>query len=131
MAARVTHLMGWTVVRVTDVADLGALDDHLVAGGQVVLELSRDLGDAHDAALVGLRPAYESAGTDLRVVVADGEARERLRAAGVRDVHESLDAAVGDVAPAQHVEPQISHNLPFAGDTVVVTAKDMLGPEHR
>ena len=129
MTARVTHLMGWTVVRVAAATDLEDLDEHLVAGAQVVLELGRDLGAEHDATLADLLSAAD--GSDVRVVVSDGDARERLRDAGVRGVHESLDAAVGDEAPVQRVEPQISHNLPFAGDTVVVTAQDMLGRDGR
>jgi hypothetical protein len=130
MTARVTHLMGWTVVRVDDGADLDAVAEEVLTDAQVVLELRSDPGVERDAALVQWQSTAGSAAA--RVVVASDEVlRERLRAAGLRDVFESLDAAVGDEAPAEHVEPSTSHITPFAGDAVVVTAMDMLGRDGR
>jgi len=130
MSARVTHLMGWVVVRAAAPDDLAVVEGLLQPGARVALELPHDLGPGTDDVVLALQSAAGEQGAEL-VVVAGEQARDRLRAAGVQDVSESLDAAVGDVAPAQHRDRQVSHGAPSTADSVVVTARDMLGDSER
>jgi hypothetical protein len=129
----VLHLEGWTVVRVKadlDAAASQALLDEvardLVPGAMLALDLGHHPVDAdlasrlHDA--LGLLPDGE------RVVVVEPDAERRgvLRAAGIADVHESLDAALGVADPSiRRVEDSRDAPLAIAqGDASLLATED-------
>jgi len=134
------HVADWTIVHVgadLDAATARALREHiapmLVPGGHVAVDLRRS-AVAPDAVPV-LRELVDrgaALGTAVVVIEPRGAVRESLRAAGVGDVHESLDAAVHDLAAAHggtHRAGQASY--PAASDASTVAAEDILGRDPR
>jgi anti-anti-sigma regulatory factor len=134
------HVADWTIVHVgqdLDAATAGALREHiapmLVPGAHVAVDLRRSAVSA-DAVPV-LRELVDRAsalGTAVVVVEPRGEVRESLRAAGLGEVHESLDAAVHDLAAA-HGGPHHTGlgGYPAASDASTVAAEDLLGTDRR
>ena len=129
------HVGDWTVVRAPAnmttperdafVARMRAL---LAPGASVAIDMRHlhlDHAEAIDA-LRSLADAATSSGAALAFVVPDPQVRAALTAAGVTGVHASLDAAVGDTAPATHVDRPASL-APAAGDTQIVATEDLLG----
>ncbi len=137
------HVAGWTVVRAAGPFDeagvqqlLRRVQPLLGEGAQVVLDV-RDVGDEPEAlrsAATGLAATARERGTRLVLVLADGPARDRLRAAGVQEVSESLDAALGVTAPVlreAEARTRPGYPRPTAADPFVVAAEDALPGENR
>ena len=129
------HVGDWTVVRVPASmsaeerdAVVARVRGMLVPDARVAVD-TRHLHLDHAEAIAALRSladAATSSGAALAFVVPDPQVRMTLTAAGVTGVHASLDAAVGDTAPATHVDRPASL-APAAGDTQIVATEDLLG----
>ncbi len=136
MRPHITHLMGWTVVRATPSAQTDGFSDdvrvELIAGAQVAIELGTD--PVEDLAVHGtlliLQAEASAVGARIVVVVTSGLERDRLAVAGVVDVYESLDAALGSDAEVLREAQRgavIPPLAPAMGDTVIVAAEDLRG----
>jgi anti-anti-sigma regulatory factor len=134
------HVADWTIVHVgqdLDAARASALHEHiapmLVPGAHVAVDLRRSTVSA-DAVPV-LRDLVDrgsALGTAVVVVEPRGEVRETLRAAGLGEVHESLDAAVHDLAAAHGGTHRAGlASYPAASDASTVAAEDLLGTDPR
>jgi hypothetical protein len=102
------HVAGWTIVQVAcdlDSAASRVLESHvdplLVHGARVAIDLRRAVIDPvrTPAAILTLTVRAGGVGAHVAVVESDARKREQLRAAGVPDVYESLDAAVHVTTP--------------------------------
>jgi anti-anti-sigma regulatory factor len=135
------HVADWTVVRVPERVTAPELDA-LVArvrrmlrpGARVAVDtrhLHLDNSEAIDV-LRSLSDAASREGATVAFVVPDADVRSVLSDAGVHGVHASLDAAVGDVAPARF-DDRPAGLAPAAGDTQLVATEDVLGrdPDRR
>lgn len=135
------HVAGWTVVRAAGPFDeagaqrlLQRVQPLLGEGAQLVLDV-REVGDDLETlshAAGGLAATARAAGATLVLVLADGPARDRLRAAGVGEVYESLDAALGVTAPVlreAEARTRPGYPRPTAADPFVVAAEDALPGE--
>ena len=129
----IEHLQGALVIRVRrdlDDAGLRAVLDTLQAdeASDAVLDLRGHEVEQVDALLPVLRDR-----PSLAVVSARGSLREALTAGGATRVHESLDAALADDAPAitRQQDRGPAALAPSAGDVTTVSAEDLLGQEPR
>jgi hypothetical protein len=128
--------MGWTVVRATPSAQTDGFSvdvrAELSAGALVAIEIGADLVEdltVHGTLLL-LQSEAVAVGARIVVVVTSGPERDRLAAAGIVDVHESLDAALGSDAEVLREAQRGAVMPPLApamGDTVIVAAEDLRG----
>ena len=130
------HVADWTVVHVRrdlDLDTVSALATHLTPllepGSRIAVDLRRSAVEPATAvAVLHLAEAATASGARLVVVEPRAEAREVLRAAGVAHVHESLDAAVHDLAPvAREPRREAPPLAPASSDAMLVAAEDVLG----
>jgi hypothetical protein len=128
---RVSHLGDWTIVSVRAGYDHAELIDaaapELARGARLVLDFHGSPADPDARAEVLTRLSRAAVDGSARLVVVERETavRERWREIGVAEVHESLDDAVGDVAPAVLDGPPREHLLPAAGDATLVATDDI------
>jgi hypothetical protein len=130
---RVSHVGDWTIVTARAGYDhdelIGTAEPELARGARVVVDVHGPPADPDGRADVIARLSRAAVGgsAHLAVVERDAAVRERWREAGVAEVHESLDDAVGDVAPAVLDGPPSEHLLPAAGDAILVATDDVSG----
>ena len=130
---RVAHLGDWTVLSIRagyDHAELiGAAAPELARGARLVLDFHGSPADPVSRGEVLTRLSQAAVDGSARLVVVERETamRERWREIGVADVHESLEDAVGDVAPAVLDGPPLEHLFPAAGDATLVATDDISG----
>ena len=134
------HVAGWTIVRVSgelDEAGVVALERHiapaLTAGAMLAIDRrgGAPVPVAAAAAVHRLSVTATGAGARLVVVDPDQASRETLRSAGVADVHESLDAALGATGPVlrEAAAGSSEHPLvPSSGDAMLVANQDLAPP---
>jgi hypothetical protein len=133
------HVADWTVVHVREDLDAGTvhvLSEHLTPlltrHARVAVDLRRSGVSPEAAAAVRtLSDAATAAGARLVVVEPRADARAALLLAGVPHVHESLDAAVHDLAPVNtHTVPGAPATAPLApaaSDATLLAAEDLGG----
>jgi predicted TIM-barrel fold metal-dependent hydrolase len=135
------HVGDWTLVRVPERVTAPERDalvarvrQMLRPGARVAVDtrhLHLDNSEMVDA-LRALSDAASGQVATVAFVVPDADVRSALVEAGVRGVHASLDAAVGDSAPARFDDGPAGL-APAAGDTQLVATEDLLGrdPDRR
>jgi len=131
------YVAGCTIVRVRvhlDEAGLVALERHvepaLTAGATVAIDMcgGGPVPVAAAAAVERLTVTASRVGARLVVVDPGQESRRTLRAAGVTDVHESLDAALGVTGPVLREAAAGSSgrpSVPSSGDATLVANQDL------
>jgi anti-anti-sigma regulatory factor len=135
-----THVGDWAIVHVASALDAtswAALKDYvtpmLTWGAQVALVLRGAPTD--DAAAVPALEFLWGTAADLRahltVVEPDPATRTRWHHAGLTRVHESLDEALRDTAPALGAGQADEPLMPAAGDALLVSTDDISGNEPR
>ena len=130
---RVAHLGDWTVLSIRAGYDHAALissaEPELAHGARLVLDFHGSPTDPDGRAEVLTRLSRAAVDGQARLVVVEREAamRQRWREIGVAEVHESLEAAVGDVAPAVLDGPPLEHLFPAASDATLVASDDISG----
>ena len=131
----VAHLEGWTVLRVARgaAADpvLEVARGAVLPGADVVVDLhgAGPVSDSETRLVLALETLATDAGVRLVVVAAEPRLRAALAVAGIAGVHESLDEALGDVAPVRRDGPVEQPFYPAQADATLVTAEDMTGVE--
>lgn len=130
------HVADWTVVHVRqdlDVDTVRELRAHLAPlltrHARIAVDLRRcDVSPEAAVAVLGLVDDAVTSGARLVVVEPREHGRDVLRAAGVPHVHESLDDAVHDLAPANAVRtPVLPELAPAATDAILVATEDVSG----
>jgi hypothetical protein len=133
------HVADWTVVHVRqdlDAATVHVLSEHLVPlltrHARIAVDLRRSGVTPEAAAAVRtLSDAATATGARLVVVEPRADARAALLLVGVPHVHESLDAAVHDLAPVNTHEvpgaPATAELAPASSDATLVAAEDVSG----
>lgn len=128
---RVAHLGDWTVLSIRAGYDHAALiaaaEPELAHAAQLVLDFHGSPSDpaGRGEVLTRLSRAAVDGGGRLVVVEREAAVRARWREIGVADVHESLESAVGDVAPAVLDGPPLEHLFPAASDATLVATDDI------
>ena len=137
------HLAGWTIVRVAEDLDAAGIDElaghvepELTHGAQVAVDLRAAHLDPATGpeAIRGLAATAERMGARLVVVEADEAEREALRAAGIDEVYESLDAALHVTSPTlieAESPPPPRPLAPASGDAILVATEDYTGSNGR
>lgn len=133
------HVADWTVVHVhqdLDVPTVRVLSEHLTPlltrHARIAVDLRRSAVAADAAAAVRALSDHATArGARLVVVEPRADARAALLLAGVPHVHESLDAAVHDLAPAHTAAapgaPAAPELPPASSDSTLVATEDVSG----
>ena len=133
------HVAGWTIVRVRGDLDpdrAGELHDRVAAGLVSGACVAVDLLAARNGPAVGVDVLRELAATASRVgarlvtIVAGEQEREGLRGAGVPEVYESLDVALGVTSPVLReagAPAPPSPLAPASGDAQLVATEDSTG----
>jgi len=130
---RVSHLGDWTVVSIRGGYDhdelVARVAPELQSGAALALDFhgSPSDPDSRGALLAELSRAATEGGARLAVVERSAEMRQAWLDLGVAEVHESLDSAVGDVAPAVVDRPPHERMLPAQGDATLVATDDISG----
>ena len=132
------HVDGWTVAQVIGPLDTGGweqviahLDPHLTADTQIAVDVRRAAADPTAAvrACIDLARTASDRGCRLVIVTSSEQALRDLREAGIREVYESLDAALHVTTPVlrQAVTPDHRQPLvPAIGDALLVATEDAL-----
>ena len=129
---RTSHLGDVTVMSLRAGYDHGELVDRatreLAAGGRLVLDFHGSPADPAARGELLRRIVAGTAGAPGTLAVVERAAADRAtwRELGI-EVHESLDDAVGDVAPAVLDGPPQEHLAPAQGDATLVATDDVSG----